>query len=124
MKIEKIINEFDRLIKIASEEDNKYAFQDPAYELIDDLEESGNAFDFVEPIFRLIEKSPDIDFGGPGPFGSFLEKFYHKGYEEKLLDSLNRNPKKYTIFLLSRLCNDSNNPKNKEYKSILSSLEK
>lgn len=123
MKIEEFIKELEVLIKNADEQKDKYAFQDPAYELIDELEESENTFDFIEPIFLLIERSPEIDFGGPGPLGSFLENFYHKGYEEKLLESLKRKPTKYTIFLLLRLCNDVNNPKAEEYKAFLESLE-
>jgi len=122
-KVEDYIYELEKLIELADQEKDKYLFIDPAYELIDEIEELGNAFDFVESIFLLVERSPDIDFGGPGPFGSFLEKFYHNGYEEILVKSLQRKPKEYTIYLLERLCNNESNPKRKEYCSLLDSLK-
>lgn len=123
-KIEDYINELARLIELADNKRDKYLFQDPAYEIMDEIEELDNAFDFLEPIFLLVERSPDIDFGGPGPFGGFLEKFYHNGYEDTLVKSLQRKPKKYTIYLLKRLCNDKNNPKTKEYCALLDSFKK
>jgi len=74
-KVEDYINELEQLIKLADQEKDKYLFQDQAYEIMDEIEELENAFDFVEPIFLLVERSEDIDFGGPGPFGSFFGKF-------------------------------------------------
>lgn len=50
-----------------------------------------NNFEAIEPILQLIERSPDIDYGGPGPLGSFLENYYKKGYEELLLKSIEKN---------------------------------
>lgn len=122
-EVEDYIYELEKLIALADQEKDKYLFIDPAYEIIDEIGELGNAFDFVEPIFLLVERSPDIDFGGPGPLGSFLEKFYHNGYEDILVKSLQRKPKEYTIYLLERLCNDENNPKRKEYCTLLDSLK-
>lgn len=63
-------------------------------------------FDAVELIFKLIENSPTIDFGSPGPLGSFMEKFYRCGYEEQLVASLKRKPTEYTIALMFRVLND------------------
>lgn len=122
-EMEDYFYELEKLIALADQEKDKYLFIDPAYEIIDEIEELGNAFDFVEPIFLLVERSPDIDFGGPGPLGSFLEKFYHNGYEDILVKSLQRKPKEYTIYLLERLCNDESNPKRKEYCTLLDSLK-
>ena len=123
MKVEDYMYELEQSIKLADEEKNKYLFQDQAYEIMDEIEELDNAFDFLEPIFLLVERSPNIDFGGPGPFGSFLERFYRNGYEDILVKSVLRNPKEYTIYLLERLCNDESNPKRKEYCTLLESLK-
>jgi hypothetical protein len=76
---------------------DKYQFIDPVFDLTDELEQCETPFDAVRPILELIESSPNIDFGGPGPLGSFMEKFYHEGYEEELVASLKRKP---TITLL------------------------
>ncbi len=72
---------------------------------------------------KLIESSPNIDFGGPGPLGSFMEKFYHEGYEEELVASLKRKPTEYTIALMFRIIADKKNPNLSEYKHLLKTLD-
>ncbi len=72
---------------------------------------------------ELIESSPNIDFGGPGPLGSFMEKFYHEGYEEELVASLKRKPTEYTISLMFRIIADEENPNLSEYKHLLKTLD-
>jgi len=113
------ISELEELIKEAHKTGDKYVFQDPAYNITDELEELEKPFEAVEPIMRLIERSPNIDYGGPGPFGSFIEKFSHEGYEELLIESLQRKPTNYTIFLLNRICNDKNDPDRPRYVKII-----
>jgi hypothetical protein len=117
------ISELENYIKVAHKTGDKYAFQDPAYDIIDELEEFENPFEAVEPIFRLIERSPAIDFGGPGPFGTFLEQFYKENppmnFEESLIESLKRKPTEYTIYLLDRLCNDKDNPDRPRFVKLL-----
>ena len=122
-EINDYIIELEELIKEAHKTGDKYVFQDPAYDITDELEKLENPFATVEPILRLIERSPDIDYGGPGPFGTFLEKFCCKGlnmgYEELLIESLQRKPTNYTIFLLNRICNDKNDPNRPHYVKII-----
>ena len=79
----------------------------------------GNNFDAIEPILLLIEGSADIDYGGPGPLGSFLENHYKKGYEELLLKSIERKPTEFTLHLLHRLINDKNNPDFQRYFDLM-----
>lgn len=117
-----ILNKLESLILKAHENGDKYDFIDEAYDLTDKIEEFENNIEFVEPILKLIEKSPNIDFGGPGPLGHFIELHYKNGYEEILLDSLNRKPTEYTIHLLHRLINDEKNPKRNDYLNTLKSI--
>ena len=91
--------------------------------LTDELEQCETPFDAVRPILELIESSPNIDFGGPGPLGSFMEKFYHEGYEEELVASLKRKPTEYTIALMFRIIADKKNPNLSEYKHLLKTLD-
>ncbi|BDD08087.1 hypothetical protein FUAX_05190 [Fulvitalea axinellae] len=119
MTKEEILEKLESLILKAHESGDKYDFIDDAYDLTDEIEERENNIEFVEPILKLIERSPNIDFGGPGPLGSFIELHYKKGYEEILVESLNRKPTEYTIFLLHRLINDKANPKRKTYLELL-----
>ena len=118
-EINDYILELEKLIDEAHKTGDKYVFIDPAYDIMDALEELENPFEAVKPILQLIERSPYIDYGGPGPLGSFLEKFYHKdsnvSYEDLLLESLQRKPTNYTIFLLNRLCRVKDNPDSSRY---------
>jgi hypothetical protein len=43
----------------------------------------------------------------------FIEKFYRKGYEEKLLESISRRPTFHTVWMLNRLINGAKVPDEK-----------
>lgn len=114
--IDQVIPRLQEKIEEAYKSGNKYDFIDPAYDILDDAEkEMDNPSDLVEPLFRLIENSPNIDFGGPGPIGSFVERADwekdQEAYEQKVMDSLKRKPTEYMIFMLFRICNDRKNPR-------------
>lgn len=49
-----------------------------------------NPYEFVEPILEIISTNPSVDFGMPGDLVHFVEKFYKKGYEELLIDSVKK----------------------------------
>ena len=89
-------------------------FVDISYDIIEQIEEREDAFEAIQPILRLIEKNPNIDFGKPGPLVHFVEKFYKRGYEEKLVESLKRCSTKHTIWMLNRIINGSQGA-SKEY---------
>jgi len=59
-KVEDYIYELEQLIKLADQGKDKYLFQDQAYEIMDEIEGLDNESDFVEPIFLLVERSPNI----------------------------------------------------------------
>jgi hypothetical protein len=77
-------------------------FESRAYELRDAWEAAGADVETVEPILRFIEAHPKIDFGSPGPLVHFVERFYRKGYEAKLVDSFERQPTAHTAWMLNR----------------------
>lgn len=113
--VEAIIQQLESHIQKAQQSGNKYDFIDPAYEMFIELEELENPTEAIEPLFLLIERSPDIDYGGPGPLGQFLEAFEGGIYEEKLLESLQRKPVIYTLQLLDILLQNSNDPRQALY---------
>ncbi|HOQ00728.1 hypothetical protein [Acetivibrio clariflavus] len=43
-----------------------------AYDITDELIKLENSSEAVEPIIKLIESNPDVDFGSPGPLVHFL----------------------------------------------------
>lgn len=90
-------------------------FIEIAYEITDELIKSENSFEAIEPIIKLIELNPDVDFGNPGPLVHFLEKFDEKKYDDKLVESIRRNPTTQTIFMLKRIINSIEGSKKKDY---------
>ncbi len=59
----------------------------------------------IEPILLFLETHPDLDVGSPGPLVHFVEKFFRRGYEAKLLESLRRKPTAHTVWMLNRIIN-------------------
>ncbi|MET3195176.1 hypothetical protein [Gottfriedia sp. OAE603] len=80
-------------------------FVDIAYEITEEIEGYEEAIDAVDPILLLIEQNPNIDFGSPGPLVHFVEQFFGKGYEQKLVQSIQRCPTSHTVWMLNRIIN-------------------
>jgi hypothetical protein len=93
-------------------------FIDIAYDVIEEIERSENALDAVEPIIKLMEQNPDIDFGSPGPLVHFVEQFYGNGYEEKLVQSINRFPTPHTLWMLNRIINGTEGELKRYYLNV------
>lgn len=79
----------------------------------------------MDPLFRILEKNSDFDFGMPGQIVHTLEKHYKNGLEEELFKSLNRKPTFYTLWMLNRIINGTSDTKEKEcYMEMLKSILK
>lgn len=74
-------------------------------ELVDGWGHAGFGIEIVEPLLRFMEDHEAIDFGAPGPLVHFLETFFGKGYEEHLLESVQRKPTPMTVWMLHRVIN-------------------
>lgn len=85
-------------------EDQEFELAD---EIVDAMEASPQPFDLVAPILELIANHPEVDFGSPGELVHFVEKFYHQGYEDLLLESVLKSPTVYNIWMLHRCFNDN-----------------
>ncbi len=110
------------LIKKISDSVINDEFIDIAEEVIEEIEQRPDRYDAIEPIFKLMENNPEVDFGKPGPLVHFLEKFYQNGYEEKLVESLHRRPIKHTIWMLNRIINGSDGDKRKYFLNLLEKI--
>ncbi|RFS19263.1 hypothetical protein DVR12_23810 [Chitinophaga silvatica] len=92
------------------------------YEMTDDLKSNEDGAKAIEPIFRLLEKYPQVDFGSPGPLVHTLETFRGK-YEKQLFESLTRRPTMLTSWMLNRIINaEENDERREELINILKSL--
>ena len=75
------------------------------------LEIQNVGIEAVEPLLQLMERHPLVDFGVPGAIVHFVERFYKKGYEELLIESIKRKPTMHTVWMLNRIINGSENKK-------------
>ena len=75
------------------------------------LEIQNIGIEAVKPLLQLMERHPLVDFGVPGAIVHFVERFYKKGYEELLVESIKRKPTMHTVWMLNRFINGSENKK-------------
>ena len=87
-------------------EDQEFELAD---EVMDAMEAYPQPFDLVAPILDFISNHPKVDFGSPGDLVHFVEKFYHKGYEELLMESVLKRPTMHNIWMLHR-CYNAHDP--------------
>lgn len=97
---------FDRLEDIAALDD----FAARSSELADAWSQSEDGFEAVEPILQFMELHPSLDFGMPGPLVHFVERYYGRGYEQKLFDSISRRPTNHNVWMLNRVINGTKDP--------------
>ena len=85
-------------------EDQEFELAD---EIVDAMEFYDHPFDLVAPILEFISEHPEVDFGSPGYLVHFVERFYHQGYEDLLMEVVGKNPTLHNIWMLHRCCNDN-----------------
>ncbi len=107
----------EELIKKMEDSIESDDFERIEEECIGKIEESDLGLNAVEPLIKLMERYPLADFGVPGAIVHFVEKYYGKGYEDILYQSVKRSPSMYTIWMLNRICNDKNSPE--RFKKLL-----
>lgn len=66
---------------------------------------NGAGTETIEPILLFMESHPSLDFGRPGPLVHFVERFYGRGYEQRLIQSIQRRPTALTAWMLNRVIN-------------------
>jgi hypothetical protein len=68
----------------------------------------------VDAILQFMEGNPRLDFGTPGRLVHFAERFYGRGYEAKLIESIRRRPTLVTAWMLNRIINGTRQPEERE----------
>ena len=92
-------------------------------EIIDAMLEYPDPFQFVKPILEIISENPSVDFGSPGEFVHFVEKFYKKGYEEALIESVKKNPTFHNIWMIHRCYNDTSCAFHNDFLSLINEIK-
>ena len=105
-----------------TKDDMLVAFHDAI--TVDAMEASPQPFDLVAPILELIANHPEVDFGSPGELVHFVEKFYHQGYEDLLLESVLKSPTVYNIWMLHRCYNDNDPNLVRQIQTLVGELKK
>ena len=80
---------------------DKWIVIDSAYAHLEQLT-AHNYQDVLKRIIHLIEHFPDLDYGGPGPFGMLIEKETPSAYLPPLMESLRRKPSSQVLHWLAR----------------------
>ena len=109
----------DTLRSKVGQDDFEYIQDD----MVSEIEQCENKFDFIEPILKLMEDNLDADFGVPGALTHFIEHFAQNGYEELLLQSVRRKATAHNVWLLHRAWNGANDPMHYEYKNLAEHLK-
>lgn len=78
--------------------------------------------DTIEPIIKLIEENPEVDFGNPGSLIHYLDSLNDESYEILLIKSLKRKPTEHTLFMFNRIINSKEECIKGQCISILESL--
>lgn len=91
-------------------------YLDELYRIAERLEEEDAEGEAVEPVLRFLEQHRDTELGMPGPLVHHLEKYFRRGYEEKLLNSLRRAPTPRTVWMLNRLLNGLKDSEKEPYR--------
>jgi hypothetical protein len=91
-------------------------------ELMERLRGADGAERAVGPILRFLETHPDDDVGAPGPLVHFVEKFYRRGYEAQLVDSVQRSPTLHSLWMLNRLINGSKGREKARYRAVMKAV--
>ena len=102
-------------------EDQEFELAD---EIVDAMEASPQPFVLVAPILELIANHPEVDFGSPGELVHFVEKFYHQGYEDLLLESVLKSPTVHNIWMLHRCYNDNDPNLVRQIQTLVGELKK
>ena len=102
--------------------------EDQEFELADEIRNAmdfyDHPFDLVAPILDFISKYPEVDFGSPGYLVNFVERFYHQGYEELLMESVLKSPTVHNIWMLHRCCNDNDPNLVRQIQTLVGELKK
>lgn len=86
-------------------------------QILDKIKAEEDAKSYIEPLLHFMEENPDIDYGAPGAVVHFMESI--DGYENLLIESINRTPISHTIWMLNRIINGAQNKNRKKYFELM-----
>ena len=85
----------------------------------DEIDDMEDGLQFVPELLSIMEENPEFDFGSPGPIAHTVERYFKKGYESLLVDSLDRKPTPHTVWMLNRVINGVEYDKKADYENLM-----
>lgn len=99
--LDSLFAQFHHAASAAQVQQDKWLIIDAVYEQMEALQ--AQPLDALLPrILALVEAWPELDYGGPGPFGSLIEEHPMASYTPALAASLLRQPSTQVIGWLDR----------------------
>ncbi|CAM4271694.1 YecA family protein [Comamonas aquatilis] len=99
--LDSLFAQFHHAAQAAQLQQDKWLIIDPVYEHMELLQ--AQPLEALLPrILALVEAWPELDYGGPGPFGSLIEEHPMASYTPALAASLLRQPSTQVIGWLDR----------------------
>lgn len=77
---------------------------------------------FVEPILKFMETHPNLDYGVPGRLVHLLETLTR--HEELVVESVQRTPMYYTVWMINRLINGKSKRSKAELIGVLEEISR
>ncbi len=81
-----------------------------------------DSIEYAAALLKYMEENPYIDYGMPGPVVHYIERYYQKGYEQLLYESLLKKPTQHTLWMLNRIINSPALADKDKYMSLLRSI--
>ena len=91
-------------------------------EIISMICRDDDGIEYIEKILTFMENNPEIDYGMPGPVVHYVERFFRKGYEGLLYDSIVRKPTIHTLWMLNRIINSPDLTDKERYMQLLKNI--
>jgi hypothetical protein len=77
---------------------------------------------WVPGLLRIVEIHPDEDFGMPGSLVHAVERFFGKGYEAALIDSVHRAPNAHNLWMIQRILNRISKHERVDFEALLNDI--
>ena len=93
--------------------------------LLNEVETNGFPIELQESLLHILERNPKFNFGMPGNLVRTIEKHYKEsGYEDLIIESIERVPTEYNLWLLNRLLNTYEDDKKARGVSLFRKVER
>jgi len=77
---------------------------------------------FLPNILAVLENNANVDFGSPGAIVHTVERYFRKGYELQLMESIQRAPTCHTVWMLNRVVNGVSGEEREQYVQMMKKI--